>query len=134
MLLPTLTLAGDIRLPAGSPAAGLESFVELSCIQCHSVKGTAIDHPDTGKRINLPLAAGERFVRTYADLFTAITNPRHVIRQQYAQLLSGSPEGAAVEPFMLDLTETMTVRQLIDIVAFLDERYAANVAGYTSQP
>jgi hypothetical protein len=32
---------------------------------------------------------------------------------------------------MLDLTTTMTVRQLIDLLAFLDERYATNQTGYT---
>jgi hypothetical protein len=125
--------AEEIRLPQGSPDAGREAFVELRCIQCHSVQGVDLKHAELGSRINLQLASAERFVRTYADLFTAISNPRHVVRQQYGALLRG-PEGSEAEPFMQDLTRTMTVRQLIDLVAFLDERYAASVPGYSTRP
>jgi len=125
--------AGDLRLPPGFADAGREAFVELRCIHCHSVRGEDLKHEELGSRINLPLASSERFVRTYADLFAAITNPRHVVREQYGALLRG-PEGSEAEPFMTDLTGTMTVRQLLDLVAFLDARYTASVPGYTTQP
>lgn len=125
--------ASELRLPEGAPDEGREAFLELRCIHCHSVQGVDLKHPELGKRLDLPLATSERFVRTYADLFTAITNPRHVVRKQYGALLQGA-EGSEAEPFMLDLTRTMTVRQLVDLVAFLDSSYAASVPGYTTRP
>jgi hypothetical protein len=118
------------RLPAGDAGAGLKAFIDLRCIHCHTVQGTPIDHLELGQRLDLKLAVSEpRFVKDYQDLLTAITNPRHVIQERYRQLLSPDRQAEA-EPFMLDLTARMTVRQLIDLLAFLDERYAAGQSGY----
>jgi hypothetical protein len=122
--------AEELRLPLGDAAAGRQAFIDLRCIHCHAVEATVIDHLELGKRLDLKLAGpNPRFVKSYPDLLTAITNPRHVIQEQYRQLLAPA-QRAEVEPFMLDLTRTMTVRQLIDVSAFLDERYAANQPNY----
>lgn len=123
--------AEDLRLPQGDAEAGLKAFVDLRCIHCHAVQGAAIDHLELGKRLDLKLAVPTpRFVKSYNGLITAITNPRHVVQEQYRQLLDPT-QRAEAEPFMLDLTTAMTVRQLIDLLAFLDERYATNQTGYT---
>jgi hypothetical protein len=128
-LLMGIATADELRLPTGSAEDGLKAFVDLRCVHCHAVKGAAIKDPELGKRLDLALAQEQRFVRTYPDLITAITNPRHVMQKQYSQLLDPA-QRAETEPFMLDLTREMTVRQLIDIVSFLDQRYAAGLAGY----
>ena len=124
------TFAEELRLPAGSPEEGLRAFVALRCVHCHRVTGAPIQDPELAKRLDLTLGAEARFVRSYPDLITAITNPRHVIQKQYSQLLDPTQQ-VETEPFMLDLSREMTVRQLIDIVSFLDQRYAADLPSYT---
>jgi hypothetical protein len=129
-LAVTSAPAEELRLPAGSPEDGLKSFVALRCVHCHRVTGVPIQDPELAKRLDLTLGAEARFVRSYPDLITAITNPRHVIQKQYSQLLDPTQQ-VETEPFMLDLSREMTVRQLIDIVSFLDQRYAADLPAYT---
>ncbi len=124
------TSAEELRLPLGDAEAGRQAFVDLRCIHCHAVEGAAIDHIELGSRLDLKLAVAKpRFVRSSNGLLTAITNPRHVVQEQYRQLLDPA-QTAEAEPFMLDLTRSMTVRQLIDLLTFLDERYAANQPDY----
>jgi hypothetical protein len=57
--------------------------------------------------------------RTDGDLVTAIINPSHRItgRRDEAAVTSGGLSR------MGDFSETMTVRQLVDVVAFLQSRY-----------
>ena len=129
-----LAVAGaeDFQLPVGSPEDGIQAFIDLRCIHCHAIKGTPIQHEELGKRLDLALAAEPRFVHSYPDLITAITNPRHVVQKQYSQLLDPE-QRAETEPFMLDLTKTMTVRQFIDLVSLLDQSYSANQPGYQAR-
>ena len=98
----------------------------LACVQCHSVKGSSVKQPKE-LRLDLELASEVRFVKGYLDILTAITNPRHVMTEQYQALLKKDQD---VEPFMPVLTEKMTARQLIDLVEFLDETYREQIPGY----
>jgi len=131
-ILLTIAGADELRLPVGDPDQGLKALVNLRCIHCHTIKNTPIQDGELGKRLDLTLGAELRFVRSYPDLITAITNPRHVVQKQYSQLLDPAQQAEA-EPFMLDLTTTMTVRQLIDLVSFLDQIYAANLPTYKAR-
>jgi len=77
-----------LRLPPGDSAAGREAFLALKCVHCHGVAGASLDHPELHSRLQLDLARAPRYVTDYESLVTAITNPRHVIREQYGELLS----------------------------------------------
>ena len=69
-------------------------------------------------------------MRSYADLTKSIINPNHAISERYRnqQLLNTQiPLESAMPRPNLD---TMTVRQLIDIVAFLDSKYELVVEDY----
>ena len=52
-----------------------------------------------------------------------ITNPKHVVNQQYADVLSGLAGQGGIDSFMPNLTEDMSARQLMDLVAFLNSVY-----------
>jgi len=61
-------------------------------------------------------------VKTYGDLVTSISNPDHIISPQYLGPLNEDEPGTLNSP-MPDLTQSMTVAELIDLVTFLNSRY-----------
>ena len=60
-----------------------------------------------------------RQVKTYGALVTAIINPSHSLAPGYPKELITKDNQSA----MANFNDTMTVRQLIDLVAFLQSRY-----------
>ncbi len=119
----------SFRFSGGDPDRGMVAFIQMDCVKCHTVKGTDLKQSDA-PRLDLALAAEVRFVKSYEDIITAITNPRHVMQDRYKALLQAtSPEGD-VEPFMPMLSAQMTAQQLIDIVTFLDSVYAETASEY----
>lgn len=114
----------SFRFPGGDAEAGQKAFVTLNCMQCHSVSGVKLDEPKGERRLDLVLAAETRFVRSYEDIIRAITNPKHVVTEQYRKILSQSEIAGEIEPLMPDMTLDMSARQLIDLTAFLDQVYA----------
>jgi mono/diheme cytochrome c family protein len=100
--------------PAGDEASGREAFVALRCHACHEVKGdpgvpelTAVDAgPALGPALGR-LSQGE--------LVSAIVVPSHSVMD-----LGVEPAGGELSR-MGDFTEVMTVRQLVDIVSYLEQ-------------
>ncbi|MCB1062483.1 MAG: cytochrome C [Verrucomicrobiae bacterium] len=107
-------------LPSGDIEQGQAAFVSLKCNLCHSVVGTELPGIETGKGHVL---GGEILgVKTYGELVTAVINPNHDISPQYQAKLADDQSRAKASP-MPPFNESMTVRQLIDIVTFLHSRY-----------
>jgi mono/diheme cytochrome c family protein len=105
------------RLPPGDAAAGQKTFADLQCTTCHSVAGVDLPAPT----IPNPVALGGRVALppTDGDLTTDIIMPSsHFARGYPADQVQ---EGARSK--MPDFTEKMTVRQLADLVAFLQVHY-----------
>ena len=137
MLVPGLSglmaaepVENGYRFPGGDPEAGREAFIKLNCIQCHSVTNVELGNLKAARRLELALASKLRFVKKTENIITAITNPKHVITQQYKDILSKTEQQGGIEPLMPDLTKDMSVRQLMDIVAFLDEAYRKSLPEY----
>lgn len=122
--------AGGYRFPGGDAATGREAFLRLNCVQCHSVNQVELPEPKGKRRLDLTLANEIRFVKNYEDLVTAITNPKHVVTEQYRAILTQAEVQGGIEPLMPDFTNEMSVRQLMDIVSFLDEIYRSALPGY----
>ena len=101
------------RLPPGDAAAGQAAFVDLKCTQCHSVQGVTLPAPTAPA----PVALGGRRMlpRTDGDLTTDIILPSSHFASGYPA--EAVQQGAASK--MPDYTRTMTVKQLADLVAFL---------------
>jgi hypothetical protein len=118
------------RFPGGEAEQGRGAFIALNCIQCHTVAGVDLPDPKSPRRIELGLGGRVRFVKNYEDLVVAITNPRHVVTEQYRAILTNAEANGGIEPVMPDLTKDMSVRQLMDLNAFLDDAYRASLAGY----
>lgn len=121
---------GVFRFPGGEADAGREAFVSLNCIQCHSVAKTELPDPKSVRRLELNLAGQVRFVKRYEDLVIAITNPRHVVTEQYRAILTEAEASGGIEPVMPDFTRDMSARQLMDLTAFLDAAYRSAQESY----
>jgi hypothetical protein len=88
----------------------------LNCHDCHPINGVDLPAPAAGGGISLMLGGPVHEVRTDGYFVTSIIHPSHRVRRY-----SGG-EGVEGSP-MPDYTEKMTLRQLIDLVAFLQSRY-----------
>lgn len=120
----------SFRFPGGNVEAGQEAFVALNCVKCHTVAEANLAEPKGERRLQLELGAHSRYVEDYEDLIRAIVNPKHVVSEQYRAILTESELSGGIEALMPDLTKDMTARQLIDLVAFLDQAYKGSLDGY----
>ncbi len=130
--LPVNFIEGKVfRFMGGNTARGKEAFTKLNCNQCHHVEGIEdLPKPKGKRRLNLVLAKEIRFVKRYEDIITAITNPRHVMNEQYKSILSEAELAGEMEPFMPNLSDFMSARQMIDIVTFLDAAFDEKQPSY----
>ena len=115
-------------LPLGDAEQGKQAFVELSCVNCHSVEGVVFaDVPMDQPKPFVALGGEKAKVTTYGQLVTAIIHPSEGILDQNPYF--ADPEGASLMP---NLRETMTVQQMADLVSFLTEHYSVRIPDYES--
>ena len=128
VLLMILFLACDtgpksgrgFRLPDGDSEKGKVAFVDLKCNECHVVKGVDLA-PASGSSHVMVTLGGETYqIHTYGDLVTSIINPSHRITRGYPKE-TVEQDGKSK---MLNFNGTMTVQQMIDLVAFLQSHYS----------
>jgi hypothetical protein len=115
----------------GDIDAGRQAFIDHQCHACHSIAGVRLPALAGAAGVMLELGGETIFVRSYAELVTSIINPDHVVSEEYRdrQLLEGALP--LESPMPMPHIDNMTVRQLIDLVAFLDSRYEL-IDGYAS--
>jgi mono/diheme cytochrome c family protein len=113
--------SAGFRLPDGDQERGKAAFLELKCYNCHTVSG--VDLAVRGKEYaylrSVVLGGETRRVRTYGELVTSIINPSHALAPGYPKELITKGDQSA----MTNFNDTLTVRQLTDLVAFLQARY-----------
>jgi hypothetical protein len=108
-----------LRLPDGNPAAGRQAFVDLKCNSCHRVAGAPLPDPVAEPPVPITLGGAWPYVRSDGELVTAIINPSHKIAAGFpADLVTTGTRSR-----MGEYADVMTVSQLVDIVAFLHDRY-----------
>ncbi len=103
------------RLPDGDALKGKQAFVALKCNTCHSVDGVELPPPT---QFNIRLGGETLQVKTYGQLVTSIINPSHIISRRYLDELKDAKESP-----MPNINREMTVEQMIDLVAFLQQHY-----------
>ena len=114
----------------GDIAAGRQAFIDHRCHQCHSISDERLPSLAGADRPILELGGPTTMVRSYADLTTSIINPNHAISERYRDQLLLNTEIPLESPMPMPNINTMSVRQLIDIVAFLDSKYEVMVEDY----
>jgi mono/diheme cytochrome c family protein len=100
-------------LPLGDPAAGRRVFAALECYRCHEVKGERWPQADRRPGDVGPPLTGMGSHHPAEYFAESIVNPNRVIVQG-----PGYTGGDGLSK-MPDYSESMTVRQLIDVVAYL---------------
>jgi hypothetical protein len=107
----------------GSIEAGRQAFVDNQCHRCHSVAGVIFPAFPGASSPLLELGGVTSQVKAYSELVTSVINPDHRISERYRERLPQPTSRQLQSPMTTTHIETMTVRQLIDLVAFLDSRY-----------
>jgi hypothetical protein len=115
----------------GDSVAGRQAFIDHQCHSCHSVAGVNLPQLAGASSVLLELGGATAFIKTEAELLTSIINPNHSISERYRDQLLLRGEVPLDSPMPMPHIDTMTVRQVIDLVAFLDSRYVLT-EGYTS--
>jgi len=130
-IIPVILLAAcaanevvQIPVGEGNIQSGKQAFVDLQCHQCHTVAGVALPSLAGESPVQLMLGGETSVVKSQAGLLTSIINPDHVISERYREQLRLDAEVPLDSPMPMPPIDNMTVRQLLDIVAFLDSRYA----------
>jgi hypothetical protein len=108
--------AVTVTLPVGDVQAGRQAFVDLKCTACHAVPSESEFPAPVSANPGPPIDARVSG-RDVSYLATAMVSPSHelssglddAVRAQLAGVLS--PMG--------DFSHTMTVRQLVDLQAYL---------------
>ena len=120
----------EFPVEEGNIAAGRQAFIAHRCHQCHTIADEQLPALAGMSWPMLQLGGPTTIVRSYADLTTSIINPDHAISERYREQLLLEAEIPLESPMRTPDLDTMTVRQLLDIVAFLDSKYDVLVEDY----
>ncbi len=116
--------ASGFRLPpTGDIERGKAAFVSLGCNNCHEVAGVPLPQPVTKPATTVVL--GGATTKDIGDgyLVTSIINPGHRLARYPRSQIT-----VAGKSRMPEYADNITVRQLTDIVAFLQSRYVVRPA------
>src|SRR5262245_64777424 len=100
-------------VPPGDAARGREVFVSLECFACHEVKGEQFPQPSKTPPGSGPDLTGMGSHHPAEYFAESIINPNRVI------VLGTGYTGADRLSKMPDYSESMSIRQLVDLVAYL---------------
>jgi len=100
-------------LPSGDAVEGRKVFVAMECFACHDVKGESFPQTSKIPRANGPVLTGMGAHHPAEYFAESIINPNRVIVQgpEYT-----GPDGLSKMPSYAD---SMTLKQLVDVVAYL---------------
>lgn len=118
-------------LPEGNVEAGKATFVSLQCNACHTVEGVE-QSGEEGVSPTMSVAIGGQVSRiaTYGELVTSIINPSHRLAKGY-QVEDIASEGQSK---MTNYNDVLTVKQLCDLVTFLQSKYELREYEPTTYP
>ena len=108
-----MTPANGFFLPQGDAAAGKKAFANLKCTACHWVQNEADLNVPAAEKPG-PLLGPKQAGYSPGWIANSIVSPSHTI----AWDSNGEAENSELSR-MGDFKDTMTVRQLIDLVAYV---------------
>jgi Cytochrome c len=112
----TATPSVTVMLPAGDVKAGRQAFMDLKCTACHAVPSEADFPPPISANPGPPMDA-RLARRDVSYLAAAIVSPSHEISPNISGEVRARLDGV-LSP-MGDFSHAMTVRQLVDLHAYL---------------
>lgn len=133
ILLLLLPLFGctSYELPEGNPEAGRVAFEEMQCYTCHLVEGEDFPQPTADPAVPVVLGSSEN-THSRQYLAESIIAPSHRFARPRPQMIASEPPIYVQDEYeniredsqsrMGDYSEAMTVREWLDIVAYLEFR------------
>ena len=111
-------------LPAGDAQKGQQLFSDLHCNDCHSIgdKVLWVGSKDPGMP-HVPLGGAVKKSKSYHELVTSIVHPSHKIASVYDDWQEIRLPGNRSKMEAYSYNQVMTVQELIDLVAFLQDEY-----------
>lgn len=106
-------------LPQGSIEEGKKTFISLNCNQCHSVADIRWTGDTEHGDVHFRLGGETEHKKTYGELVTSVINPSHKIARQYRSDLTTESGNSKMKNY----NDIMNVRELVDLVTFLQEEY-----------
>jgi len=107
------------RLPGyGDPERGKIAFAALECNSCHEVAGSDLPKPTLQPKVPFLLGGEVAHEMTDGYLVTSIIHPSHQLKGYPKEMVANGTQSR-----MPVYADNMTVKQLTDIVAFLQSRY-----------
>lgn len=118
-LIGACSQPAEFALPEGDIEQGQALFVSYGCTGCHTVRDLDLPAPGPDAPIRVPLGGGISKLKSYPELVTSVINPSHKLAPRM-KTEDVSQDG---ESLMRVYNDTMTVTELVNIVAFLESRY-----------
>lgn len=115
------------RLPQGDVEKGKAAFVVLQCNNCHRVAGVDLAPPVSTVATNVTIGGEVSYIKSYGELVTCVINPSHEFATGFKKSISA--DAGSLSP-MPEYNNVMTVRQMVDIVAFLRSTYTQHPSRY----
>ncbi|MAT51328.1 MAG: cytochrome C [Porticoccaceae bacterium] len=106
-------------LPEGDIEKGEQVFTSLYCNDCHRIAGRNDLNTVSEPQMTVTLGGGTSRVSTYGELVTSVINPSHRVSPRYDK----PPFAEGGKSRMRVYNDVMTVAQLIDLTAFLQQTY-----------
>ena len=119
--------ARGFTLPDGDVERGEATFISFRCYDCHSIKDVQLPVAEEPGQVLVQLGGKVARIKTYGELVTSIINPSHRLATGYAEA-NVARDGKSN---MTVYNDVMTVRELIDLVAFLQSHYELRVYDHT---
>jgi mono/diheme cytochrome c family protein len=121
--------AAGFRLPDGDIERGQSTFVSKGCNQCHRVAGVEMPAPTVQPPVPVVLGGEVTWKVTDGYLTTSIVNPTFALARYPSNQITINGKSR-----MPHFAESMTVRELTDIVAFLQSKYTERPMERTYAP
>ncbi len=110
--------AGFHLPPGGEADRGRLAFVANKCHDCHTVSGVELPDPPPGSPKPIPLGGVVRAAIPDSHLFTSIVHPSYKLARYPKEEVTMKGQSR-----MPSYADSMTVRELTDIVEFLQAHY-----------
>ncbi|MGD2131576.1 MAG: hypothetical protein PVI23_02220 [Maricaulaceae bacterium] len=109
------------KLPDGDPELGRTVFANYFCHDCHEVSNDPEIRAEFGEEpyyMTVVLGGETSRIQTYGELVTSIINPSHRISDRWEPM-----PGESRQSPMRNYNDLLTVRELIDLVAYVQGTY-----------
>ena len=110
-------------LPEGDVALGKQTFANLYCNDCHSIADIGWNGNEAAGNIHIQLGGDVTKLKSYGELLTSVINPSHKISKKYQEDQEVTLPGGQSKMELYNYNEVMTVKELVDLVTFLQSEY-----------